>query len=82
MIVDLMACMWPMYGNLDLICGGQGMVYFQRWKAFIEAFEAAGIELVFVKDGPINEEKRHTWVERRYKTVTSYVNPVFDCLVS
>jgi hypothetical protein len=73
--------MRPMYGNLDLVCGGQGRVYRQRWKIFVEAFESAGIELVFVEDGSISETKRRTWVERRYRTVDKYVYPVFDCLV-
>jgi len=70
-----------MYGNLDLVCGGQGRSYLQRWKIFVEAFESAGIELIFVKDGSTSETKRRTWVSRRYQTVDEYVYPVFDRLV-
>lgn len=78
----MMSCVRPIYGTLDLICGGQGRVYLQRWKTLIEAFEAAGIELVFVKDGPLPCSKRPAWVDRRYRSVEEFVYPVFDDLVS
>jgi hypothetical protein len=71
-----------MYQNLDLVCGGQGRVYLQRWQIFIEAFESAGIELIFVTDGVSAETKRKTWVNRKYSTLNEFVCPVFDSLVS
>lgn len=80
-IVDLLACVSQMYKDLDPICGGQARVYRKRWEKFISGFESAGIELVFVTDGPQKESKRKTWVERRYQTLEKFVFPVFDSLV-
>jgi hypothetical protein len=81
-IVDLLACLWPMYGGLDLICGGQGRVFEQRWRTLIAAFDSAGIDLVFVLDGPVPADKLSTWKQRRYSTAKNFVFPVFDALVS
>ena len=70
-----------MYKDLDFICGGQAKVYQKRWETFISGFESAGIELIFVVDGPTKENKRKNWVERRYQTLEAFVVPVFDSLV-
>ena len=81
-IVDLFACLGIMYANLDMICGGQGKVYEKQWAIFIKAFESAGIELVFVADGPSPECKHDNWVKKQYDLLEKVVNPVFDRLVS
>ena len=82
MIVDLFACVRLMYANLDEICGGQGKQYQRQWAIFIAAFEWAGIELVFVADGPGPECKHGKWVKRQYDLLEKVVCPVFDRLVS
>jgi hypothetical protein len=80
-IVDLYALFGYMYSGLDMICGGQGKLYQRRWAIFFEAFESAGIELVFVADGPAPESKHQTWVRRQYDKKLKIITPLFDSLV-
>jgi hypothetical protein len=67
--------------DLDFICGGQGRSYKSRWRIFISAFDSAGIELVFVKDGIREESKRKKWIERQYQDMDERIFPIFDALV-
>ena len=81
-IIDLKACTRPIYGDLDLICGGQGKLYEERWAAFLSALESAGIEPLFVTDGScVPSSKRKKWVERKYDALDKFVTPIFDALV-
>lgn len=77
-----MSCLRPIHQDLDQICGGQGRMYIHYWRTLVNAFESAGIELLFVKDGPPPEYKRPLWVKRKYEAVKKFVYPVFDSLVS
>ena len=76
------ACTRPIYGDLDLICGGQGTLYAERWSLFLSALESAGIEPIFVTDGScVPESKRKRWVQRKYEALDKFVTPIFDDLV-
>ena len=81
-IVDILACIRPVYGDLDMICGGQGKLYKERWSIFIKAFESAGIELVFVtNESAVPENKRYNWTRSKYGALKTFVFPIFDRLV-
>ncbi|CAG0921102.1 unnamed protein product, partial [Notodromas monacha] len=64
-VVDGMSCIRRWYGDLEWIYGGQWREYVQLLKRFCEAFQKAGIKLVFFFDGPTTEVKRPLWVQRR-----------------
>jgi hypothetical protein len=82
-IVDLLHCAYLMYSDLDHICGGQGKLYEQKWRIFLQAFESAGIELVFVADGASGpNSKRWTWRKHRSEHLEYFVRPVFVKLVN
>lgn len=77
-----MSCLRPVHQDLDQICGGQGRVFIHYWRTLVKAFESAGVELVFVIDGPVPVSKRSTWIRRKYECASKFVYPVFDSLVS
>ena len=81
-IIDVKACTRPIYGDLDLICGGQGKLYEERWSALLSALESAGIEPLFVTDGScVPPNKRKKWIKRKYEVLNKFVFPVFNALV-
>lgn len=65
-IVDLCACERSFYGNLDSICGGQGLDYIRNLEVILSAFKNAGIRLIFVKDGAALDKKSKTTLARKY----------------
>ncbi len=82
-VVDLMSSIRKVYSDvagLELLCGGQHSEYLASWSDIIQKFNAVGFELIFVCDGPVPEEKRPTWVKRRYENLSRYGIPVFDAL--
>ncbi|XP_018412551.1 PREDICTED: constitutive coactivator of peroxisome proliferator-activated receptor gamma [Nanorana parkeri] len=66
-VVDAMGCLRTWYTPNDWIHGGQWKEYLSSLEHFIAAFEAAGIKLVFVFDGVIEQKKRAEWAKRRLR---------------
>nr|XP_033794678.1 constitutive coactivator of peroxisome proliferator-activated receptor gamma [Geotrypetes seraphini]XP_033794679.1 constitutive coactivator of peroxisome proliferator-activated receptor gamma [Geotrypetes seraphini]XP_033794680.1 constitutive coactivator of peroxisome proliferator-activated receptor gamma [Geotrypetes seraphini]XP_033794681.1 constitutive coactivator of peroxisome proliferator-activated receptor gamma [Geotrypetes seraphini] len=64
-VVDAMCCLRYWYKPDSWIHGGQWLEYIAHLKNFIEHFRAAGIKLVFIFDGVVEQKKRPTWVKRR-----------------
>ncbi|OXB73813.1 UNVERIFIED_CONTAM: hypothetical protein H355_013314 [Colinus virginianus] len=64
-VVDAMSCVRRWYTPESWVCGGQWREYLTILENFIEAFKAAGIELVFYFDGVVEEKKRDEWIKRR-----------------
>ena len=86
-IVDIKACIRPIYRGLEIICGGQGKLYQERWTIFIKAFESAGIDLWFVNSKNAGQmsagcrKKRQMWAKKRCNSMKDYIYPIFDRLV-
>ncbi|CAH2251092.1 Hypothetical predicted protein [Pelobates cultripes] len=66
-VVDAMGCLRSWYTPHDWIHGGQWKEYLCSLHKFIAAFQAAGIRLVFIFDGVIEQKKREEWVKRRLR---------------
>ncbi|NWS24805.1 F120B protein, partial [Polioptila caerulea] len=66
-VVDAMSCVRRWYTPESWVCGGQWREYLAILQDFINAFLAAGIELVFYFDGVVEEKKRDEWIKRRMK---------------
>ncbi|NXM63002.1 F120B protein, partial [Illadopsis cleaveri] len=66
-VVDAMSCVRRWYTPESWVCGGQWREYLAILEDFINAFLAAGIELVFYFDGVVEEKKRDEWIKRRMK---------------
>ncbi|XP_075453135.1 constitutive coactivator of peroxisome proliferator-activated receptor gamma isoform X2 [Ascaphus truei] len=64
-VVDAMGCLRSWYTPTAWVHGGQWKEYLYSLQAFIAAFRAAGIHLVFIFDGVIEQKKRAEWVKRR-----------------
>ncbi|XP_066467482.1 constitutive coactivator of peroxisome proliferator-activated receptor gamma [Tiliqua scincoides] len=64
-VVDAMCCLRRWYTPESWVCGGQWREYLSNLEAFINAFKAAGIRLVFYFDGMVEQKKRNEWVRRR-----------------
>jgi hypothetical protein len=83
LVIDLMSCSRKFYveiAGLDVVCGGQHAEYLDFLRSFVDRFRSAGIDLVFVNDGPSMTAKRDTWVRRRYETWDRFVRVCFDAL--
>lgn len=74
--VDGMACLRHWYSCKDWVCGGQWREYVNILKSWVEAFNSAGIRLVFFFDGVVEEQKREEWVKRR-RRVSGQVAKIF-----
>ncbi|XP_040407808.1 constitutive coactivator of peroxisome proliferator-activated receptor gamma isoform X1 [Cygnus olor] len=73
-VVDAMSCVRHWYTPESWVCGGQWREYLANLEAFIKAFTAAGITLVFYFDGVVEEKKRDEWIKRRrqnYKEIAA-----------
>ncbi|XP_051869155.1 constitutive coactivator of peroxisome proliferator-activated receptor gamma [Pristis pectinata] len=66
-VVDTLACLRHWYTSEAWVHGGQWREYLESLKYFVNAFSAAGIELVFVFDGVIEQKKRDEWIKRRLR---------------
>ncbi|XP_067844703.1 constitutive coactivator of peroxisome proliferator-activated receptor gamma isoform X2 [Heptranchias perlo] len=66
-VVEAMACLRYWYTPEAWVHGGQWREYLQSLKTFVDAFAAAGIGLVFLFDGVIEQKKRKEWVKRRLR---------------
>ncbi|KAI6071935.1 Constitutive coactivator of peroxisome proliferator-activated receptor gamma isoform X1 [Aix galericulata] len=66
-VVDAMSCVRHWYTPESWVCGGQWQEYLANLEAFIKAFTAAGITLVFYFDGVVEEKKRDEWIKRRWQ---------------
>ncbi|KAM5163049.1 constitutive coactivator of peroxisome proliferator-activated receptor gamma isoform 2-T2 [Mantella aurantiaca] len=66
-VVDAMGCLRTWYTPNDWIHGGQWKEYLSSLEHFIAAFEGAGIKLVFIFDGVIEQKKRAEWTRRRLR---------------
>uniref|UniRef100_A0A8C3CV43 Constitutive coactivator of peroxisome proliferator-activated receptor gamma n=1 Tax=Cairina moschata TaxID=8855 RepID=A0A8C3CV43_CAIMO len=66
-VVDAMSCVRHWYTPESWVCGGQWREYLANLEAFIKAFTAAGITLVFYFDGVVEEKKRDEWIKRRWQ---------------
>lgn len=66
-VVDAMSCVRRWYTPESWVCGGQWREYLAILEDFINAFMAAGIQLVFYFDGVVEEKKRDEWIKRRVK---------------
>ncbi|XP_029450062.1 LOW QUALITY PROTEIN: constitutive coactivator of peroxisome proliferator-activated receptor gamma [Rhinatrema bivittatum] len=64
-VVDAMSCLNYWYKPDSWVHGGQWREYLSYLKNFIETFRVAGIKLVFIFDGVVEQKKRLTWVKRR-----------------
>ena len=67
----------------DLICGGQGMVNRYRWEEFIDTLTTAGIRLIFVFAGGLNEDQEgrlNNMAKHHCQRVCLFVTPIFDAL--
>ncbi|KAM4602661.1 constitutive coactivator of peroxisome proliferator-activated receptor gamma isoform 1-T2 [Polymixia lowei] len=76
LVVDGLACLRHWYSCKDWICGGQWKEYMGVLESWVEAFTSAGIRLVFVFDGVVEEQKRRVWVKRR-RRVNGEISKVF-----
>ncbi|KAA8595513.1 hypothetical protein FQN60_010804 [Etheostoma spectabile] len=76
LVVDGMACLRHWYSCKDWVCGGQWREYMDVLKSWVEAFNSAGIRLVFFFDGVVEEQKRQEWVKRRHR-VNGEVSKMF-----
>ncbi|CAJ1048878.1 constitutive coactivator of peroxisome proliferator-activated receptor gamma [Xyrichtys novacula] len=81
LVVDGMACLRHWYLCKDWVCGGQWREYMDGLKSWVEAFNSAGIRLVFFFDGVVEEQKRKEWVKRRLR-VNREISKVFSHLKS
>ncbi|XP_075718710.1 constitutive coactivator of peroxisome proliferator-activated receptor gamma isoform X2 [Rhinoderma darwinii] len=66
-VVDAMGCLRTWYTPDAWIHGGQWKEYLTSIQDFIAAFQNAGIRLVFVFDGVIEQKKRPVWLKRRMR---------------
>lgn len=80
-VVDAMGCLRTWYTPNDWIHGGQWKEYLSSLEHFIAAFENAGIKLVFVFDGVIEQKKRAEWTKRRLRDNIE-IQKIFDFLKS
>uniref|UniRef100_A0A8C5PBE5 Constitutive coactivator of peroxisome proliferator-activated receptor gamma n=1 Tax=Leptobrachium leishanense TaxID=445787 RepID=A0A8C5PBE5_9ANUR len=76
-VVDAMGCLRKWYTPHDWIHGGQWKEYLCSLQDFIDAFQTAGIRLVFIFDGVIEEKKREEWVKRRLRDKTE-ISKIFN----
>ncbi|XP_022049234.2 constitutive coactivator of peroxisome proliferator-activated receptor gamma [Acanthochromis polyacanthus] len=76
LVVDGMACLRHWYSCKDWVCGGQWKEYMDVLKRWVEAFNSAGIRLVFFFDGVVEEQKRQEWVKRR-RRVNGEISKMF-----
>ncbi|KAI7805685.1 constitutive coactivator of peroxisome proliferator-activated receptor gamma [Triplophysa rosa] len=67
LVVDGMGCLRYLYRCQAWVHGGQWQEYMHILQEFITAFKAAGIRLVFIFDGAVEEQKRAEWVKRRLR---------------
>lgn len=80
-VVDAMGCLRTWYTPDAWIHGGQWKEYLSSLQEFIKAFDNAGIRLVFVFDGVIEQKKRAVWVKRRMRDSIE-VSKIFNILKS
>ncbi|XP_071997204.1 constitutive coactivator of peroxisome proliferator-activated receptor gamma isoform X3 [Engystomops pustulosus] len=80
-VVDAMCCLRTWYTPDAWIHGGQWKEYLSSIQNFIAAFTNAGIRLVFVFDGVIEQKKRSEWVKRRLGDSIK-VSKIFNVLKS
>ncbi|XP_075059468.1 constitutive coactivator of peroxisome proliferator-activated receptor gamma [Mixophyes fleayi] len=80
-VVDAMGCLRTWYTSDGWIHGGQWKEYLSSLQNFITAFKNAGIRLVFVFDGVIEEKKRAEWVKRRIQN-SDEVSKIFSFIKS
>ncbi|XP_072265446.1 constitutive coactivator of peroxisome proliferator-activated receptor gamma isoform X2 [Pyxicephalus adspersus] len=66
-VVDAMGCLRTWYTPNNWIHGGQWKEYLSSIEHFIATFQTAGIKLVFVFDGVIEQKKRAEWSKRRLR---------------
>ncbi|KAI2657548.1 Constitutive coactivator of peroxisome proliferator-activated receptor gamma [Labeo rohita] len=66
-VVDGMACLRYWYRCQAWVYGGQWQEYMHILQEFVDAFTSAGIRLVFIFDGTVEEQKRAEWVKRRLR---------------
>ncbi|XP_069463007.1 constitutive coactivator of peroxisome proliferator-activated receptor gamma isoform X2 [Ambystoma mexicanum] len=64
-VVDAMCCLRYWYTPEAWVHGGQWREYISSLSTFVEAFRSAGIRLVFIFDGVVEQKKRDEWVRRR-----------------
>ncbi|XP_059201585.1 constitutive coactivator of peroxisome proliferator-activated receptor gamma [Centropristis striata] len=79
LVVDGMACLRRWYSCQDWVCGGQWREYMDVLRSWVEAFTSAGIRLVFIFDGVVEEKKRQAWVKRR-RRVNGEISKIFNYL--
>ncbi|XP_063773767.1 constitutive coactivator of peroxisome proliferator-activated receptor gamma isoform X2 [Pseudophryne corroboree] len=80
-VVDAMCCLRTWYTPNGWVHGGQWKEYLDSLHNFITAFKNAGIRLVFVFDGVIEEKKRAEWVKRRLQN-NKEVSKIFSFVKS
>ncbi|XP_035484762.2 constitutive coactivator of peroxisome proliferator-activated receptor gamma isoform X2 [Scophthalmus maximus] len=76
LVVDGMACLRHWYSCKNWVCGGQWREYMDVLQSWVEAFNSAGIRLVFFFDGVVEEQKRKEWVKRR-RRVNGEISKIF-----
>ncbi|XP_069091120.1 constitutive coactivator of peroxisome proliferator-activated receptor gamma isoform X2 [Pleurodeles waltl] len=64
-VVDAMCCLRYWYTPEAWVHGGQWKEFLASLGTFVETFRAAGIKLVFIFDGVVEQKKRDEWVRRR-----------------
>uniref|UniRef100_W5NEK6 Family with sequence similarity 120 member B n=1 Tax=Lepisosteus oculatus TaxID=7918 RepID=W5NEK6_LEPOC len=67
LVVDGTACLRHWYSCAAWVHGGQWREYTRVLESFAGAFAEAGIRLVFVFDGAVEEAKRAEWAQRRLR---------------
>ncbi|XP_073401202.1 constitutive coactivator of peroxisome proliferator-activated receptor gamma isoform X1 [Dendrobates tinctorius] len=80
-VVDAMGCLRSWYTPDAWIHGGQWKEYLANLQHFIATFQSAGICLVFVFDGVIEQKKRTEWVRRRMRDSIE-ISKIFHVLKS
>ncbi|KAI8510090.1 hypothetical protein Bbelb_125180 [Branchiostoma belcheri] len=79
LVVDGLSCLRDHFyhGGLAWVYGGQWQEYLTSLRKFVQDFQSAGIEVVFIFDGVVEKSKRPVWISRR-KTELKTVKKIFQ----
>ncbi|XP_078657200.1 constitutive coactivator of peroxisome proliferator-activated receptor gamma-like isoform X2 [Branchiostoma floridae x Branchiostoma belcheri] len=79
LVVDGLSCLRDHFyhSGLAWVYGGQWQEYLTSLRKFVQDFQSAGIEVVFIFDGVVEKSKRPVWISRR-KTELKTVRKIFQ----
>ncbi|XP_035698420.1 constitutive coactivator of peroxisome proliferator-activated receptor gamma-like [Branchiostoma floridae] len=79
LVVDGLSCVRDHFyhGGLPWVYGGQWQEFLTSLQNFVQDFQSAGIEVVFIFDGVVEKSKRPVWISRR-KSELKTVKKIFQ----